>query len=91
MLSGFLQVVVVFCLWGIDVSRAYVFQASRPSEGGDNPPSHTKSENTLDVLATLILGCWVQKEKSYNWAEDWCDQIWWKPLFLHFDQNDIDV
>ncbi|XP_005944849.1 ectonucleotide pyrophosphatase/phosphodiesterase family member 2 [Haplochromis burtoni] len=35
-------VVVAFCLWGIDVSRAYVFQASRPSEGGDNPPSHTK-------------------------------------------------
>ncbi|KAG8004828.1 Ectonucleotide pyrophosphatase/phosphodiesterase family member 2, partial [Nibea albiflora] len=39
---GFLQVVVVFCLWGTDVSRAYVFQASRPSDGGDNPPPHTK-------------------------------------------------
>ncbi|XP_010789050.1 ectonucleotide pyrophosphatase/phosphodiesterase family member 2-like [Notothenia coriiceps] len=34
-------VVVVFCLWSTDVSRAYVFQASRPSEG-DNPPTHTK-------------------------------------------------
>uniref|UniRef100_A0A7N8Y4Y9 SMB domain-containing protein n=1 Tax=Mastacembelus armatus TaxID=205130 RepID=A0A7N8Y4Y9_9TELE len=39
---GFLQVVVVFCLWGTDVSRAYVFQASRPVEAGDNPPPHTK-------------------------------------------------
>uniref|UniRef100_A0A8C9XN80 Ectonucleotide pyrophosphatase/phosphodiesterase 2 n=1 Tax=Sander lucioperca TaxID=283035 RepID=A0A8C9XN80_SANLU len=35
-------VVVAFCLWGTDVSRAYVFQASRPGEGGDNPPPHTK-------------------------------------------------
>ncbi|XP_073319254.1 autotaxin-like [Pagrus major] len=34
-------VVVVFCLWSTDVSRAYVFQASRP-DGGDNPPPHTK-------------------------------------------------
>lgn len=38
-----LQVVLVFCLWSTDVSRAYVFQASRP-EGGDNPPAHTKGE-----------------------------------------------
>ncbi|XP_067363866.1 autotaxin isoform X1 [Channa argus] len=35
-------VVLVFCLWGLDVSRAYVFQASGPIEGGDNPPPHTK-------------------------------------------------
>uniref|UniRef100_A0A3Q1G9Y5 Ectonucleotide pyrophosphatase/phosphodiesterase 2 n=1 Tax=Acanthochromis polyacanthus TaxID=80966 RepID=A0A3Q1G9Y5_9TELE len=35
-------VVVVFCLWGTDVSRAYVFQASRPGEGGDSPPQPTK-------------------------------------------------
>ncbi|CAN9503607.1 unnamed protein product [Ophioblennius macclurei] len=35
-------VVVAFCLWSPHVSRAYVFQASRPSEGGDNPPPHTK-------------------------------------------------
>lgn len=40
----FLQVVVVFCLWGTDVSRAYVFQASGPSEGGDNPQPHTKGK-----------------------------------------------
>lgn len=38
-----LQVVLVFCLWSTDVSRAYVFQASRP-DGGDNPPTHTKGE-----------------------------------------------
>ncbi|KAA8591253.1 hypothetical protein FQN60_002196 [Etheostoma spectabile] len=36
------NVVVAVCLWGTDVSRAYVFQASRPGEGGDNPPPHTK-------------------------------------------------
>lgn len=41
----FSQVVVVFCLWGSDVSRAYVFQASGPSEGGDSPQPHTKGEN----------------------------------------------
>uniref|UniRef100_A0A7N6B281 SMB domain-containing protein n=1 Tax=Anabas testudineus TaxID=64144 RepID=A0A7N6B281_ANATE len=35
-------VVVAFCLWSTDVSRAYVFQASRPVEGGENPPTHTK-------------------------------------------------
>lgn len=37
----------MFCLWGTDVSRAYVFQASRPAEGGDNPPPHTKGENMM--------------------------------------------
>eukprot|EP00064_Thunnus_orientalis_P012889 superscaffoldBa00002030_g12925 len=36
------MVVVVFCLWGSEVSRAYVFQASRPAEGGDMPPPLTK-------------------------------------------------
>lgn len=41
---GFLQVVVAICLWGTDVSRAYVFQASGPAEGGDNPPPHTKGD-----------------------------------------------
>ncbi|TKS89197.1 Ectonucleotide pyrophosphatase/phosphodiesterase family member 2 [Collichthys lucidus] len=45
------KVVVVFCLWGTDVSRAYVFQASRPSDGGDNPAPHTKGETS-----------WVQEE-----------------------------
>lgn len=35
-------VVVVFCLWGSEVSRAYVFQASGPADGGDNPSTHTK-------------------------------------------------
>lgn len=44
---GFLQVVVVFCLWNTDVIRAYVFQASGQTEGGDNPPTHTKRENSL--------------------------------------------
>nr|XP_057903443.1 ectonucleotide pyrophosphatase/phosphodiesterase family member 2-like [Doryrhamphus excisus] len=29
-------------LWRCDVIRAYVFQASRPAEGGDAPPPHTK-------------------------------------------------
>uniref|UniRef100_A0A4W6BM90 Ectonucleotide pyrophosphatase/phosphodiesterase 2 n=1 Tax=Lates calcarifer TaxID=8187 RepID=A0A4W6BM90_LATCA len=42
-ICGFLQVVVAICLWGTDVSRAYVFQASGPAEGGDNPPPHTKA------------------------------------------------
>lgn len=46
---GFLQVVVVFCLWSTDVSRAYVFQATRPTEGGDNPPPHIKGQNSPDV------------------------------------------
>uniref|UniRef100_A0A7N6F672 SMB domain-containing protein n=1 Tax=Anabas testudineus TaxID=64144 RepID=A0A7N6F672_ANATE len=40
---GFLQVVVAFCLWSTDVSRAYVFQASRPVEGGENPPTSAGS------------------------------------------------
>ncbi|TNM92642.1 hypothetical protein fugu_018044 [Takifugu bimaculatus] len=31
-----------FCLWGSDISSAYVFQASRSAEGGENPPPHTK-------------------------------------------------
>uniref|UniRef100_A0A1A7YYN6 Ectonucleotide pyrophosphatase/phosphodiesterase 2 n=2 Tax=Iconisemion striatum TaxID=60296 RepID=A0A1A7YYN6_9TELE len=35
-------VVAVLCLWSTDVSIAYVFQASRPVEGVDNPPHHTK-------------------------------------------------
>ncbi|KAF7210747.1 transcript variant X2 [Nothobranchius furzeri] len=35
-------VVVVLCLWSTNVSIAYVFQASRPVEGVDNPPHHTK-------------------------------------------------
>ncbi|XP_069372354.1 autotaxin isoform X1 [Paralichthys olivaceus] len=41
MLLGSL-VVVAIGLWGSNVCRAYVFQASRPAEGGDNPPPHTK-------------------------------------------------
>ncbi|XP_040044666.1 autotaxin [Gasterosteus aculeatus] len=41
MLSGNL-VALVFCLWTTDVSRAYVFQASSPAEGGDHPAPHTK-------------------------------------------------
>ncbi|RVE67061.1 hypothetical protein OJAV_G00113580 [Oryzias javanicus] len=40
MLLGNLVVLLV-CLWSPDVSRAYVFQASRPEEG-DNPSPHTK-------------------------------------------------
>uniref|UniRef100_A0AAQ4QK19 SMB domain-containing protein n=1 Tax=Gasterosteus aculeatus aculeatus TaxID=481459 RepID=A0AAQ4QK19_GASAC len=36
------QVALVFCLWTTDVSRAYVFQASSPAEGGDHPAPHTK-------------------------------------------------
>lgn len=54
-ICGFLQVVVVLCLWGTDGSRAYVFQASRPSEGGDNPPPHTKGEKRL-VISLRING-----------------------------------
>uniref|UniRef100_A0AAQ4QQ00 SMB domain-containing protein n=1 Tax=Gasterosteus aculeatus aculeatus TaxID=481459 RepID=A0AAQ4QQ00_GASAC len=42
MLSGNL-VALVFCLWTTDVSRAYVFQASSPAEGGDHPAPHTKA------------------------------------------------
>lgn len=53
----FLQVVVVFCLWGTDVSRAYVFQASGPSEGGDNPQPHTKGENQAD-RRQLMMHYW---------------------------------
>lgn len=45
-----LQVVVALCLWSTDVSRAYVFQASRPVEGGDSPPSHTKGEISPNVI-----------------------------------------
>ncbi|XP_053302364.1 LOW QUALITY PROTEIN: ectonucleotide pyrophosphatase/phosphodiesterase family member 2 [Pleuronectes platessa] len=41
MLLGSL-VVLVIGLWASNVTRAYVFQASRPAEGGDNPPPHTK-------------------------------------------------
>uniref|UniRef100_A0A8C5GUN6 Ectonucleotide pyrophosphatase/phosphodiesterase family member 2-like n=1 Tax=Gouania willdenowi TaxID=441366 RepID=A0A8C5GUN6_GOUWI len=37
-----LQVVLLLFLWRTDVITAYVFQASRPPEGGDNPPTHTK-------------------------------------------------
>ncbi|CAF93837.1 unnamed protein product, partial [Tetraodon nigroviridis] len=31
-----------FCVWASGGASAYVFQASRPSEGGENPPPHTK-------------------------------------------------
>lgn len=41
-----MQVVVVFCLWASNVSRAYVFQASGPSDGGDSPQPHTKGKNS---------------------------------------------
>ncbi|XP_028298648.1 ectonucleotide pyrophosphatase/phosphodiesterase family member 2-like isoform X1 [Gouania willdenowi] len=36
------SVVLLLFLWRTDVITAYVFQASRPPEGGDNPPTHTK-------------------------------------------------
>lgn len=49
-------VVVVFCLWGSDVSRAYVFQASRPSEGGDSPQPHTKVVSAYVSLARSCKG-----------------------------------
>ncbi|TNN56843.1 Ectonucleotide pyrophosphatase/phosphodiesterase family member 2 [Liparis tanakae] len=42
LLSLTFDLLVVFGLWGADVSRAYVFQASRPAEGGDSPAPHTK-------------------------------------------------
>uniref|UniRef100_UPI003AAFB1D1 autotaxin-like n=1 Tax=Centroberyx gerrardi TaxID=166262 RepID=UPI003AAFB1D1 len=42
-------VVAVFCLLGTEVSRAYVFQASRPGEGGDNPPQTKTISDSLWV------------------------------------------
>lgn len=48
-----LQVAVVFCLWGTEVSRAYVFQASRP-DGGDSPPTHTKGDRASDWMVTPV-------------------------------------
>lgn len=63
---GFLQVVVVFCLWGTDVSRAYVFQASRSSEGGDNPPPHTKGENNLCVRFRTNKNCFLSHLKQFS-------------------------
>ncbi|XP_061902828.1 ectonucleotide pyrophosphatase/phosphodiesterase family member 2-like isoform X1 [Entelurus aequoreus] len=37
-----LWVLMAWCGWRCDVIRAYVFQASRPAEGGEAPPPHAK-------------------------------------------------
>lgn len=49
MVRGFLQVVVVLCLWGSDVSRAFSLQGHIFADGEDNPAAYAQGEDRADV------------------------------------------
>ncbi|XP_055013525.1 ectonucleotide pyrophosphatase/phosphodiesterase family member 2-like [Boleophthalmus pectinirostris] len=53
---------VLLLLWAADLNRAYVFQASRPSEGGDNPPQTKVVSEWVSSSGSCLGRCFELEE-----------------------------